>query len=341
MTMSTLTEDGVSAVKTAACDRLLTSRVEVKLKGRRAPDVVSRIHVSMPKTRDGVSRPPVIPAGVEGARARRDAGERRRTEKDLQEENGGAGVYTQDMRKIWDLKDPSWRYDIMPELVDGRNVMDFVDPDIDAKLEALEREEEAMAAAAAEAAGDEMEEEHLTAEEAETLAAIRGRKAKIVADHRRKKKEGTNSAHMPRTVAGADRSRTAERMERELGAMGLDASAAAARMRSLSRGRTLQRKRSRSASGKEVEMDEEPKKRIHSSKSRSMSRGRALSMAPPEAGKGIKDIIQSNKAIKMSDKAQFKMGKEARKGEADRHIPDLKPKHLFSGKRPRGSTDRR
>lgn len=24
-----------------------------------------------------------------------------------------------------------------------------------------------------------------------------------------------------------------------------------------------------------------------------------------------------------------------------RHIPDLKPKHLFSGKRPRGTTDRR
>ena len=35
------------------------------------------------------------------------------------------------------------------------------------------------------------------------------------------------------------------------------------------------------------------------------------------------------------------MGKMARKGEGDRHIPDLKPKHLFSGKRPKGSTDRR
>lgn len=32
VTMSTLTEDGVSAVKQAACDRLLASRVEVKMK---------------------------------------------------------------------------------------------------------------------------------------------------------------------------------------------------------------------------------------------------------------------------------------------------------------------
>jgi hypothetical protein len=30
--MSTLTEDGISAVKQVACDRLLSSRVEVKLK---------------------------------------------------------------------------------------------------------------------------------------------------------------------------------------------------------------------------------------------------------------------------------------------------------------------
>ena len=348
LTMSTLTEEGVSGVKTAACDRLLASRVEVKLKGKRAPDLVSRIHVSMPRHRDGVARPPIIPAGVVEARAKRDAGERRRTEKDLQEEQGGAGVYTQDMRKLWDLKDPAWRYDIMPEIFEGRNVMDFIDPDIDAKLEALEREEEAAAAAAGEAgigAGD-MEEEHLTVEEAETLAAIRGRKAQIVADHRRRKKEGTNSAPMPRTAVGADRSRTTERMKKELGAMGLDASAAAASARSQSRGRTLQRKRTRSASGagREVAMEDgdgQEKKRIHSSKSRSMSRGRALSLASPEPGKGVKNIEQRNKAIKMSDKVQVKMGRQARKGEADRHIPDLKPKHLFSGKRPKGSTDRR
>ncbi len=34
VTMSTLTEDGISHVKQVACDRLLSSRVEVKLKVR-------------------------------------------------------------------------------------------------------------------------------------------------------------------------------------------------------------------------------------------------------------------------------------------------------------------
>ena len=47
-------------------------------------DVVNRIHVAVPKPRDNASRPPVIPPGVAAARARRDAGENRRTEKDLQ-----------------------------------------------------------------------------------------------------------------------------------------------------------------------------------------------------------------------------------------------------------------
>ena len=346
LTMSTLTEEGVAAVKTAACDRLLASRVEVKLKGKRAPDVANRIHVSMPKHRDGVSRPPVIPAGLEQARARREAGERRRTEKDLQEENGGAGVYTQDVRKLWDLKDPSWKYDIMPEILDGHNIMDFVDPDIDAKLEALEREEEALAKEfEANGAGAGMVEDHLTTEEADTLHAIKARKSKLVAEHRRKKKEGTNQARLPRkVVAGSERGR-AERMEKELGDMGMDATDAIARVRSQSRGRTLQKRKRSKSMGRDVEMEggeeQQEKKRVHSSKSRSMSRGRALSLAPPEVGKGFKDSVQRNKAIKMNDKAQVKLGRMARKGEADRHIPDLKPKHLFSGKRPRGTTDRR
>lgn len=66
-----------------------------------------------------------------------------------QEEQGGAGVYSADMRKKWQLEDDSWKYDIMPEIMDGRNVADFVDPDIEAQLAQLEKEEDALAAAAA------------------------------------------------------------------------------------------------------------------------------------------------------------------------------------------------
>lgn len=33
----------------------------------------------------------------------------------------------------------------MPEIYNGKNIADFIDPDIEAKLEALEREEDALA----------------------------------------------------------------------------------------------------------------------------------------------------------------------------------------------------
>ena len=36
--------------------------------------------------------------------------------------------------------------DKMPEIMDGKNVADFIDPDIAEKLEALEREEEKLEA---------------------------------------------------------------------------------------------------------------------------------------------------------------------------------------------------
>lgn len=58
-------------------------------------------------------------------------------------------MYSADMRKKWQLEDDSWKYDIMPEIMDGRNVADFVDPDIEAQLAQLEKEEDALAAAAA------------------------------------------------------------------------------------------------------------------------------------------------------------------------------------------------
>jgi nucleolar GTP-binding protein len=83
------------------------------------------------------------------------------------------------------------------------------------------------------------------------------------------------------------------------------------------------------------------KRRIHSSKSRGMSRGRSASLAPPTATSGLKDAAMSNKAVKLADKAQRKRNKMAKIGEADRVITTKMPKHLFSGKRPKGKTDRR
>ncbi|GIL62619.1 hypothetical protein Vafri_16810 [Volvox africanus] len=350
MAMSTLNEEGVMAVKQVACDRLLNFRVEMKVAGKRIGDVLNKIHVAQPRPRDGVapgSRPPVIPPGVAEARARRAVGEVKKTERDLQEENGGAGVYSADLRKHFLLENPEWKYDIMPEIMDGHNVLDFVDPDIEAKLAELEREEaELEAQFEAEGAMEDEDDEGLTEEQQEDLKAIRARKRVLVSEHRSKKNSHRNQAVLPAKLANA-RGRTAEAMTRSLGALGIDASKVVDRVRSQSRGRKRERSASKARGGEDgdVEMGEDggkSKKRVHSSKSRSMSRGRSLSLAEPRPGSGLKDVAQRNKGIKMADRAQRRMNKMAKVGESDRAIPTKMPKHLFSGKKPgHGTRNRR
>jgi len=39
------------------------------------------------------------------------------------------------------LEKEEWRYDQFPEFYNGSNVLDFYDPDIERKLDALEKEE--------------------------------------------------------------------------------------------------------------------------------------------------------------------------------------------------------
>lgn len=345
MAMSTLREDGVMDVKQTACDRLLSYRVELKVAGKHIGDVLNRIHVAVPKPRDRASRPPVIPPGVAEARARRAAGEKKKLEKDFQEEMGGAGVYSADLRKHYMLDNPEWKYDIMPEIMDGHNVMDYVDPDIDARLAEIEREEAELEAAQAAEGGDDMDADELTAEQQEDLAAIRRRKQQIITAHRIKKNTANNRAILPHKHDG-EMKLTTDNMRKQLGAMGIDVTAAVERIRGRSQSRAAPRKRGRSEDagqeGGDVEMEDAPeKKRVHSSKSRSMSRGRALSLASPKASSGIKDSTMRNKALKMADRSQRRMNKMAKAGEADRVIQNKMPKHLFSGKRPKGSTDRR
>ena len=67
-----------------------------------------------------------------------------RSDESLLPPNPTAGVYNADLRKHYTLRSDDWKYDVMPELLDGHNVLDFVDPDIDARLAELEREEEEL-----------------------------------------------------------------------------------------------------------------------------------------------------------------------------------------------------
>ncbi|RDX85700.1 Nucleolar GTP-binding protein 1, partial [Mucuna pruriens] len=346
LTMSTLTEEGVIAVKNAACERLLNQRVEIKMKSKKINDCLNRFHVAVPKPRDQKERPPCIPPAVLEAKAKQAAEkEKRKTEKDLENENGGAGVYSMNLRKNFILANDEWKEDILPEILDGHNVYDFIDPDILHRVEELEREE-GIRQAEAEDDDFEMDGTELTPEQQAALAEIRKKKNLLIQQHRIKKSNAENRPTVPRKF-DKDKQFTSERMGRQLSSLGLDPTLAIKRMRSKSAsGRGRKRERSpemRSADGRDgMDIDgDTPSKKQRLS--RSLSRSRSVSRPPHEVvpGEGLKDSAQKIKAIKLAKKSVKKRNKNARRGEADRVIPNLKPKHLFSGKRSNGKTERR
>jgi len=336
--MSTLSETGVMDVKNKCCDLLLAHRVEQKLASRRAGEVMNRLHVAMPVPRDSKQRPAFVPPTLEASRARKAAGEKVVTEKDLQEQNGGAGVYSADLRKRYMLEDDDWKYDILPEIYNGKNIADFIDPEIEAKLAELEREEEELEAQWEAGRMDRApQEEDLDEDEKMLLGEVRTRRNKLVAEHRRKKAAGNNNPVVPRKV-DADRKLNTKNMKASLESMGLDATAAVERARSRSR----VAKRGRSLAGDvnmDADGDADDKKKMRTSKSRSKSVAKRVKDS--DAAGGFKSIDAKMRATKMADKAQRKMNKMAKAGEGDRSIQTKMPKHLFSGKRGIGKTDRR
>jgi nucleolar GTP-binding protein len=61
------------------------------------------------------------------------------------------------------LEDSAWKYDIVPEIMDGKNIADFVDADILEKLKALEKEEEMLEGLEIESEDEEIDEDFLKA----------------------------------------------------------------------------------------------------------------------------------------------------------------------------------
>ncbi|KAM3208438.1 hypothetical protein ACQJBY_063235 [Aegilops geniculata] len=339
LTMSALTDEGVMAVKNAACERLLEQRVEIKMKSKKINDCLNRFHVAMPKPRDNRDRPTCIPQAVLEVQAIAAAKEKKKLERDLENENGGAGVYSASLKKHYLLADDEWKEDILPEILDGHNVADFLDPDILERCEELEREE-----------GLRLEEEaaqdafmidghdELTEEQREILGKIRKKKAMLIQEHRMKKSTAESRPIVPRKH-DKDRKFTTKRLGRQLTSMGVDPTAAVNRLRSQSRGRKRERSLSRADGDDAMDVDGQHSDKKLRTRSRSRSKSRPIEEVVP--GDGIRDVAQKKKAIKKSRDSVKNRNKEARRGEADRVIPTLKPKHLFSGKRGVGKTQRR
>ncbi|KAL6060880.1 Nucleolar GTP-binding protein 1 [Balamuthia mandrillaris] len=347
--MSTLTEEGISKVKELACEKLLAQRVDMKLNTLKSDSVLGRLHVALPAPRDDRQRPPVIPPSVFLKRAQQNShsdsedggassSSSRKLERELvtsaavdlynkdfwkqgeEDPTWDPTVFGPDWRNQYDLPDEEWKFDAIPEILDGMNVADWIDPEIMAKIRQLEREEEGLLEE--EENKQQLEEDifALTTEDMQAIKELRNQRALAKLHHRMHK--GKNRPALPQK----NQKSTVAAFEEHLSELGIDPSVAAERARERSRSRTrVGRKRGRD----EMEEGEE---------NRSLSR-KPRSKTPHE--EGLKDKRQKVDAEKIARKAQRKSNKESRKGEADRTILNMKPKHLFSGKRGIGKTDRR
>lgn len=338
--MSCTTTEGIMPVKNAACDRLLAERVAQKLKtgsntsgtpSGRLGELLARIHVAQPM--GNVQQELFIPEAVKN-RKKYDKNDpnRPKLERDIEAEYGGPGVYDYHMPKNYILADEEWKNDKVPEIMDGKNIADYIDPDIEQKLAALEEEEERL-----EGEGyydsDESVEDTEDAEIRMKAELIR-EKRELIRNDNRMRKSLKNRAVVPRSA----KARKLSELQTNLDRAGYDPTPITERARSLSRAQSRGRTASRSEppdAGDAMDIDTP-----HAALQRAKSRAR--SQAPTDRlHDGITNQTMRSKADRMAKQAQRKMNRMARAGEADRHVTASLPKHLFSGKRGLGKTSRR
>ncbi|CAH2013349.1 unnamed protein product [Acanthoscelides obtectus] len=139
--MSTVTDKGVMEVKADACEKLLSYRVDQKMRTkkvtifyifvhfqfethsmtnilkitRQVDGILNCLHVAVPKPRDGKPRPPCIPESVLAKRQQQNNEKRKRKlEREIEIEEGDD--YILDLHKHYTDIPEEERYDIIPEI---------------------------------------------------------------------------------------------------------------------------------------------------------------------------------------------------------------------------------
>ncbi|KAK4450687.1 P-loop containing nucleoside triphosphate hydrolase protein [Podospora aff. communis PSN243] len=336
---SCATQDGVQDVKNHVCERLLTERVAQKLKagttsngsmGSRLTEVMQRIHVAQPL--GGVTREAFIPDAVKNLKKYdKNDPERRMLARDIEEANGGAGVFNVDLRKDYILADPSWKYDKIPEVLDGKNVYDYIDPEIDAKLAALEEEEERLEKEGFYDSDEDLEDE--SEDEVLEKAEYIREKHRLIRNEAKMRKSLKNRAIIPRSK----QKKSFAQLEDHLDQLGVDTEDIGLRGRkdTQTRGRSVTRSRVGTEDPDSMDVDMTPHERL-----RSKSRARSQP-ATNRRDDGVQDEGMRTKAERVAKLGQRHRNRMAKAGEADRHIGATMPKHLFAGKRTIGKTSRR
>ncbi|SBT38744.1 nucleolar GTP-binding protein 1, putative [Plasmodium ovale wallikeri] len=249
----------------------------------------------------------------------------RKLQIDLQNENGGAGVYSVDVRSNYDIKEEH-KYDVIPEIYNGKNICDFVDVDIEQKLIELEKEEEALL------------------KNDVTIDPLWFKTKQILEKMAQKLKRLRLSARLnvEKQPLYHKKNKTVEEMENKLNKLNLDKT-------KVIKGMTQKLRKRADKTDKTGKTDK-------TDKTGKTNKPNILKVKKDICKKRqIKDDIyndptktlkiysststelQRKKAYKLN-KVAYKKIEKGKRGEADRWIPSKKPRHLFSGKRSNGKT---
>lgn len=310
--MSCLNDEGVINVKQTVCDALLASRVEHKMKGARINSILDRIHVAKPQKRDDKERPVYIPESALNRKPYdKNDPNRIKLMRDIEEENGGAGVFNINLKEQFLLENPDWKADVMPEFFQGKNVADFIDSDIETKLAELDEEEDRLEREGFYESDDEIfnEDENEILEQAQELQ----KKINMNIRDQRSKKTFQNRPSLPRTAG--KQTLTQLKLEKEI----------------------------KTKAARRIGFQIKPKKRevsvmdVDETNNQSKTRTRSQSNRRED---GIQNENVKKQAEKIARFKQRKMNMTARAGESDRRIQEKKPKYLYTGKRPGFHTTR-
>jgi len=372
--MSNQSGDGVSDVKSSACDILTEFRFANKKKTERAigDNVLDKIYVAQPSGRGERTRKPNVPDSFlierkkeideENLRiANMNEFEKQQMEekrlkdgdvdklerkikhnrvKDLIEQNGGIGVFSISDREHFMLEKPEWKNDIWPEIMDGKNVFDYVDPDILNKLEKLEAEEEEYYKSQENQMDQDDESSDLSDDLLEAHADVEKNK-KII----RKKHELAKNSTLPRRVRDLTES---EKFMQDVRSEKKDIFT---NMKNLSAKGTKDRreklrdqlKKNAKTENEEEEFDddEESDKMDIEDEGNNISSKRARRAKKTTEMEHKKKIEkqQTQTMQRMKNKLQKSWNRHARVNDADRSIAGKLPIHLNTGKRGNGKTD--
>jgi len=320
-------------------------------------NVMNRLQVFHPTPRDDLVRKPTIPDSVRIAREQGDNSNNKRsnigyaitkdddnqemadanaskTARELMWENGGPGVWAPDYRHQYDLKEDEWRYDAIPQILNGKNIADYIDPDIDAKLAALEQEEQQIVSELQNTMQD--DDSDLDEEEEAKFHAIRDKQ--LLARAKARVHRNSNHPKMPRSIRGKSKDKhdpgvlTADQIKKKLEDVGVDAS-----LMIENRATSNKRKSLSSTSQKKYLEGDDDAMEIDGKST--ISKRRKLTLGKTPAQMGLKDEKEMKVALKQEKLSQKQWKGMA--GEGDRRQSVHLVKWMNTGKKRMGTHNKR